>query len=84
MTQRPLEAKTPEELIDALLNTDQVIDWVPRKLLVQTIGVEHSQRFLPALPDNVSVNVTELLLVLKAFFPQQLNESLDRTEPDNG
>lgn len=79
---RPLDAKTPEELIDALVQTDQVIDWVPRKLLVQAIGVEQAQRFLPALPDNVAVNVADLLLVYKAFHPQRLEQSFERT--DNG
>ena len=79
---KPLEAKTPEELIDTLLQTDQVIDWVPRKLLVQAIGIEQAQRFLPVLPDYVAVNVAELLLIYKAFYPPQLEQSFERT--DNG
>lgn len=79
---RPLEAKTPEELIDALLKSDQVIDWVPRRLLVQAIGAEQAQRFLPALPDNVAVNVPDLLLVYKAFRPQELNASFTRVDDD--
>lgn len=79
---KPVEATTPEELIDALLKTDQEIDWVPRKLLIQAIGAEQAQRFLPALPNNIAVNVAELLLVYKAFHPQQLDQSFQRT--DNG
>jgi len=77
---RPVEATTTEEMIDALLQTDQVIDWVPRKLLIEAIGIEHAQDFLPPLQDNVSVNVKQLLLVYKAFHPQKLSESFTRIE----
>ena len=59
------EAKTPEELLAALLDSNQVLEFVPRKLLIETLGEDYAQRFLPALPIHVSVNVENVLMVAK-------------------
>jgi len=61
----PQESTTPQELIDLLIKSEQVLEFVPRKLLIQTLGEEHAQRFLPALPEYVSVNVDNVLMVAK-------------------
>ena len=44
------EASTPKELVDALLECEQEVDFVNRLTLIQTIGPELANRFLPALP----------------------------------
>lgn len=60
---KPQEAKTPEELIESLKACDDVITFVPRKLLIQAIGAEEALQFLPALPDFVSINVIQFINV---------------------
>lgn len=77
---KPLEATTSEELIEAVLQSTTSIDWVDRRLLIQTIGIEDAQRFLPALPDSVAVNMEELALVLKANHNEALVSALARVD----
>ena len=73
---KPLEAKTPVELVQAILHCDSSIDWLDRKLLIETIGVQDAQRFLPELQKAVAVNLEELTLMLKANHPELLNQAL--------
>lgn len=66
------EATTPEELVAILAKSNEVLEFVPRKLLIKTLGEENAQRFLPALPDFVSINVDNFLMVVKLVKPKLL------------
>lgn len=70
------DAKTPQELVAALLECEVEVDFVNRKLLVETIGPELANRFLPALPDVVGVNTTDLLLTIKVAKPELIKNNI--------
>lgn len=74
---KPIRAKTPVELVQAVIHCDNGVDWIDRKLLLQTIGVQDSQRFLPELQQSVAVNLEELTLILKANHPELLQQALE-------
>jgi hypothetical protein len=73
-----LDAKNEEEFIEAVYESQSVIDFVPRKLLIQVVGVDHAQRFLPTLPEYVAVNTEELLLVLKLTKEKELQAIIQK------
>ena len=75
-----LEAKTPDQLMDAVIQSDDALGWVNRRLLIETIGVENAQQFLPALPDVIAVNLEQLAVVMKAFHNEALMSALERVE----
>jgi hypothetical protein len=74
---KPLNAKTRLELVQSIIHSDNTLDWVDRKLLIETIGVDDAQRFLPQLQRSICVNLEELTLILKANHPELLKEALD-------
>lgn len=74
------KAKTPNELVEAAYRTENVISFVPRKLLIETVGVDMAQRFLPELPEYVAVNVEDLLLVLKVVKPELLSTIMKKVD----
>ena len=57
------EATTKEELALALVNSVNDTVWVPRKLLIELVGVEAAQELLPSLPEKVAVNRKTLSLI---------------------
>lgn len=59
----PQEATTSQELLQTLVDSNDVLEFVPRQLLIDTLGEEHAKRFLPAVPEYVSVNVDNVLMV---------------------
>lgn len=65
-----LEATTPTELVDALFQSTNAIEFVPRTLLVSTLGVTYANRFLPELPEYVAINVQDFQTVVHAYLPE--------------
>lgn len=61
----PHECTTPEELVAALRSTPQPIVHVPRRLLIETVGIEAAQDLLPKLPEVIAVNVAQTLSKVK-------------------
>ncbi len=61
MSLRPHEIKTPEQLIQYLTETVEVVIHVPRVVLIQTVGVEAAQELLPELPHTIGVNAKRAL-----------------------
>lgn len=72
---KPLESKTPEELAQSLIDSTEVLEFVPRKLLIESIGAELASQFLPELPDHVSVNKDKLLMVLQLSNPELFTQN---------
>lgn len=74
--------KTPEELIEAVYRSNAVIDFVPRKLLIETVGVDMAQRFLPQLPDHVGVNLEDLLITIRLAKPEAYKAISEKVEAE--
>ena len=73
---KPLHTATsPRELVQGLFNCQSEVDFVNRKVLIETIGPQLAERFLPALPEVVGVNTTELLMTIKIAKPELIQEA---------
>lgn len=67
------EAATSEEVLTCLLDDSiEEICFINRKVLIELLGPDIANRFLPALPNVVGINTTDLLMVIKTTNPQLL------------
>ena len=72
MLPSPQESTDAAGLVEALVRSNNVLEFVPRKVLIDTLGPELADRFLMELPKFVSVNVDQVLLTIRAFKPELL------------
>ena len=75
MLPSPQESTDAAGLVEALVRSNNVLEFVPRKVLIDTLGPELADRFLMELPKFVSVNVDQVLLTIRAFKPELLPAS---------
>jgi hypothetical protein len=68
---------SPSELVQSLLQTPTSPTFVSRKLLIQTIGIEQAEKFLPPLPEQIGVNVEQLLAIIELKHPELYKEAQD-------
>ena len=72
MVPSPQESTDAAGLVAALLESDNVLEFVPRTLLIEALGPELASRFLMDLPKLVSVNREQVLMTVRAFKPELL------------
>lgn len=75
------EATTKEELATTLLNSISDTVWVPRKLLIQLVGVEAAQELLPSLPERVAVNRKTTLSKCDKQWLSNITDQVEKTPP---
>lgn len=73
----PQKAQTEDELVAAILASTNQLEFVDRRLLIKTIGIEMAERFLPGLPQYVSVNVENLILAMRVAIPDLVKKHLE-------
>lgn len=65
---------TKEDLVRSLLEEPSTIAFVNRRLLIETIGIEQAEQFLPQLPEQVGVNKEHLMLVIRTTKPDLVHK----------
>ena len=70
------EAKTEEELIEAILTCQDEVAHVKRSTVVKNIRPEHYNLILPALPEHIAVNLNTLLALLNPTKVQEIRNKI--------
>lgn len=63
-------ANTEEELTAALFASTEPLVFVDRVMLVSILGTELANRFLPALPQYVSISTEQFETTIRAYKPE--------------